>query len=538
MEQQQEQQQQQPQPPQPPQPEKASEADTAVATPTTTTMPERPVQEPATAPAGQQPAQDNGTAQLHQLPVDASNNGMSLPDQQPTDPNGMGMGLGLPQFDPNGFILPPQDMSFAAGTNGMAFADPSLMMMAGQQMAMANLPPQTMNGNGNENGITADEIALYDRQIRLWGMKAQQKIRSANILLITLKALATEIAKNLVLAGVGSLTIVDDELVGESDLGAGFCLSEEHLGQNRAQAASENLRKLNPRVNVFADPNSIMAKGASYFAAFDIVIATDLNPTTLAFINTATRLYNRQFYAAASHGFYGYIFCDLIEHDYVLQRDKSNVDTKIGEETRTRSVIDVKTKQEGDKKIEVVTKRELYSTWDLASETSLLPQDYRNSKRRLRAVTPALSCFRALWRFQAEQNRNPGPNRSDLESFTKNATLNHQLLSLPTETLKSEFLRSFLQNIGSEIAPVTAILGGQLAQDVINVLGASQPPIQNMVIFDGNRMQADMYPLHPESTGGLRLGRAQLDMSMPAMPTMAPVDFGSMPQQQFTDPAM
>lgn len=535
-----EQQEEQPQAPQPQQspPQQNNEATV------TTTMPERPAQEPATAPVEQQqqqqqqqqPIQDNGTAQLHQLPVDSSNNLMPLPDQQQADPNGMGMGLGMGQFDPNAFIPLPQDMNFAAGANGMAFADPTLMMMAAsQQMGLPNMPAPEMNGHGNENGITADEIALYDRQIRLWGMKAQQKIRSANILLITLKALASEIAKNLVLAGIGSLTIVDDELVSESDLGAGFCLSQEHLGQNRAQAASENLRKLNPRVNVFADPNGIMTKGASYFSAFDIVIATDLNPTTYAFINTATRLYNRQFYAAASHGFYGYIFCDLIEHDYVLQRDKSNVDTKVAEETRTRSVIDVKTKQEGEKKIEVVTKRELYSTWDLASETSLLPKDYRNSKRRLKTVTPALSCFRALWRFQADQNRNPGPNRSDLETFTKNATANHQLLGLPTETLKSEFLRSFLQNIGSEIAPVTAILGGQLAQDVINVLGANQPPIQNMVIFDGNKMQADMYPLHPESTGGMRLGRAQLDMSMPPLPT---VDFSSMPQQQFPDPAM
>jgi ubiquitin-like 1-activating enzyme E1 A len=80
--------------------------------------------------------------------------------------------------------------------------------------------------------ISADEIALYDRQIRLWGVKAQEKIRSANILLITFKALANEIAKNLVLAGIGTLTIVDHETVKEEDLGAQFFISEEHVGQN------------------------------------------------------------------------------------------------------------------------------------------------------------------------------------------------------------------------------------------------------------------------------------------------------------------
>ena len=45
-----------------------------------------------------------------------------------------------------------------------------------------------------------------------------------------MKALGNEIAKNLVLAGVGSLTIVDDDYVVEEDLGAQFLISEEHIG--------------------------------------------------------------------------------------------------------------------------------------------------------------------------------------------------------------------------------------------------------------------------------------------------------------------
>jgi ubiquitin-like 1-activating enzyme E1 A len=57
-------------------------------------------------------------------------------------------------------------------------------------------------------------------------------LRSANILLITFKALANEIAKNLVLAGIGSLTILDHEVVTETDLGAQFFVSQEHVGQN------------------------------------------------------------------------------------------------------------------------------------------------------------------------------------------------------------------------------------------------------------------------------------------------------------------
>ena len=93
-----------------------------------------------------------------------------------------------------------------------------------------------------------DEINLYDRQIRLWGMDAQEKsvgsvspfeitsnpfrLRTAKLLLIGLRALGSEVAKNLVLAGIGCLTIVDDGQVTEADLGAQFLISQEDVGKN------------------------------------------------------------------------------------------------------------------------------------------------------------------------------------------------------------------------------------------------------------------------------------------------------------------
>ena len=47
-----------------------------------------------------------------------------------------------------------------------------------------------------------------------------------------MKALSNEIAKNLVLAGIGSLTIQDDQVVVEDDLGAQFFISEQSVGLN------------------------------------------------------------------------------------------------------------------------------------------------------------------------------------------------------------------------------------------------------------------------------------------------------------------
>ncbi|RDA83714.1 hypothetical protein CP532_0218 [Ophiocordyceps camponoti-leonardi (nom. inval.)] len=407
----------------------------------------------------------------------------------------------------------------------MPVGDANLLM----PVAAATTTTTTTTTNGSQmqardgSTVSADEVALYDRQIRLWGMAAQAKIQNASVLLITMRALANETAKNLVLAGVGSLTLLDGNAVTESDLGAQFLLSDggDVIGQNRAQAASVALRKLNPRVKIHVDTDNVVAKGPSYFAGFDVVIATDLSPDSFNIINTATRLNGKAFYAAGTHGLYGFIFSDLIEHEYVIEREAGNVATQPKkQETRTRSVVDVKTKTDGAKKtIESVTKRELYSTWFLASDLATLPDDYLKSRRRLKSVTPALSCLRALWEFtEVKGGALPG-NHDDLRLFTQMATQKHKALSLPSETLRPDFLRSFLQNLGSEIAPVAAIVGGQLAQDVINVLGQTQQPIQNLVVFDGDRMEAATFALHPE--GALGAGLLSLTTSNNTNGTMA-----------------
>ncbi len=91
----------------------------------------------------------------------------------------------------------------------------------------------------------------------------------------------------------------------------------------------------------------------------------------------------------------------------------------------------------------------------------------------------------------------PTHRHADLELFTTLATEKHKELQLPSETLRSDFLRSFLQNIGSELAPVTAFLGGQLAQEAINVLGQREQPIQNFLFFDGEESKGPVYALHP-----------------------------------------
>ncbi|KAJ6171703.1 hypothetical protein N7470_000770 [Penicillium chermesinum] len=351
--------------------------------------------------------------------------------------------------------------------------------------------------------ISADEIALYDRQIRLWGMQAQKRIGSANILLITMKSLANEVAKNLVLAGIGSLTIIDHEPITADDLQTQFFLEAatqdpDIVNQGkmkRAEVAGPQVRNMNPRVKLNIDTSDIRTKEPDYYAQFSVVIATELDYNTTSAINAACRMAERPFYAAGLHGLYGYVFADLISHEFVIERNKSNVPAQT-QETSTRTVTNITTKKEGDKVIELVTKRETYTPLLLAN-ASPLPEEYTRVLRKRKQVTPLLSCLRALWEFEKASARRPTFNHADLELFTRLASDSHQELKLDSSTLDSVFLRNFLQNLGNELPPVAAFLGGALAQDVINVLSAREQPIQNLLLFDADKSVGPIYPLHP-----------------------------------------
>ncbi len=78
--------------------------------------------------------------------------------------------------------------------------------------------------------LSAQELAVYDRQIRMWGMEAQKRMRNAAVCVLGLDGLAAEVAKNIMLAGIGRLHIIDDCVVSDCDVGSNFLLPEETIG--------------------------------------------------------------------------------------------------------------------------------------------------------------------------------------------------------------------------------------------------------------------------------------------------------------------
>jgi len=102
--------------------------------------------------------------------------------------------------------------------------------------------------------LTEDEKQRYDRQIRIngFGLEGQEKLKRARVLVAGAGALGSVIATYLALAGVGSLRVVDDDVVELSNLNRQILHWSGDVGKAKTQSAEEKLRQANPCVHVEA----------------------------------------------------------------------------------------------------------------------------------------------------------------------------------------------------------------------------------------------------------------------------------------------
>lgn len=59
------------------------------------------------------------------------------------------------------------------------------------------------------DALSKEEAQLYDRQLRLWGVQSQQRLQQSKIAIFGLNGAQSEIAKNLILAGLNEITLFD-----------------------------------------------------------------------------------------------------------------------------------------------------------------------------------------------------------------------------------------------------------------------------------------------------------------------------------------
>ncbi|KRY56750.1 SUMO-activating enzyme subunit 1 [Trichinella britovi] len=96
--------------------------------------------------------------------------------------------------------------------------------------------------------LTEDEAKVYDRQMRLWGVNGQKKIREFSVILCGVNDIGAEMAKNLILSGIKQLTLIDDTVV--NDERTSLLIKKNSIGMLRSEASREVCQQFNPSVEV------------------------------------------------------------------------------------------------------------------------------------------------------------------------------------------------------------------------------------------------------------------------------------------------
>jgi molybdopterin-synthase adenylyltransferase len=100
--------------------------------------------------------------------------------------------------------------------------------------------------------MTDDQLLRYSRHILLneIGTEGQEKLLASHALVIGAGGLGSPVALYLGTAGVGRITIVDNDVVDMTNLQRQIAHNQVRVGMNKAQSASESIASINPEVHV------------------------------------------------------------------------------------------------------------------------------------------------------------------------------------------------------------------------------------------------------------------------------------------------
>jgi len=131
--------------------------------------------------------------------------------------------------------------------------------------------------------LTNDELARYSRHLILpeVGMEGQQRLKAARVLCVGTGGLGSPLAFYLAAAGIGTLGLVDFDVVDASNLQRQIIHSTKDIGRKKLDSAAEKLTALNPALNVVK--HEVMLSSANALGIlkdYDIVAdGTDNFPT-------------------------------------------------------------------------------------------------------------------------------------------------------------------------------------------------------------------------------------------------------------------
>ncbi|CAA7026809.1 unnamed protein product [Microthlaspi erraticum] len=203
-------------------------------------------------------------------------------------------------------------------------ADGSAILASNSNIGLSNIGGDEMQLNmaasgNNSNNHEIDED-LHSRQLAVYGRETMRRLFASNVLISGMQGLGVEIAKNIILAGVKSVTLHDENVVELWDLSSNFVFSEEDVGKNRALASVQKLQELNNAVAVSALTEKLTKEQLS---AFQAVVFVDISFEKATQFDDYCHSHQPPiaFIKADVRGLFGSLFCDFGPQFTVLDVD-------------------------------------------------------------------------------------------------------------------------------------------------------------------------------------------------------------------------
>ena len=141
--------------------------------------------------------------------------------------------------------------------------------------------------------LSTEEYARYSRHLILpeVGLEGQRKLKAARVLMIGTGGLGSPLGLYLTAAGIGTIGLVDFDVVDESNLQRQIIHGTKDVGRPKIESAQERLKDINPNVKIEAHETRLTSENAlELFQEFDVIVDGTDNFPTRYLVNDASVL--------------------------------------------------------------------------------------------------------------------------------------------------------------------------------------------------------------------------------------------------------
>jgi sulfur-carrier protein adenylyltransferase/sulfurtransferase len=156
--------------------------------------------------------------------------------------------------------------------------------------------------------LTVDEVRRYSRHLIIpdVGMTGQKRLKNARVLCVGAGGLGSPALLYLAAAGVGTLGIVDFDVVDESNLQRQIIHGQSDIGRPKAESARDSIVEINPYVNVIVHQEHLDSDNAmQIFADYDLIVDGTDNFATRYLVNDACVLLGKPYVWGSIYRFDG-----------------------------------------------------------------------------------------------------------------------------------------------------------------------------------------------------------------------------------------